>query len=84
MLHVHRSTRGSALVEALGDLVQKPLDDPFAPDVVAVPARGIERWLAQRLSHHLGAGSDGDGACARVDFPHPDEPLDAAVAAASP
>ncbi|MDP9434281.1 MAG: exodeoxyribonuclease V subunit gamma, partial [Actinomycetota bacterium] len=49
-----------------------------------MPARGVERWLAQRLSYHLGAGSGGDGVCARVDFPHPDELLDAAVAAASP
>lgn len=38
-----------------------------------VPARGIERWLTQRLSHRLGTGPRGtDGVCAGVRFltPH--------------
>ncbi|MCU1692027.1 MAG: hypothetical protein JWM64_1118, partial [Frankiales bacterium] len=34
MLHVHRSSSGSALVDALGDLLSRPLDDPFAAEVV--------------------------------------------------
>ena len=33
--------------------------DPFAPEVVAVPTRGIERWLTQRLSTRLGATRSG-------------------------
>ena len=44
--------------------------DPFAAEVVAVPAKGVERWLAQRLSHRLGA-PDGDGICAGVAFRSP-------------
>ncbi|WP_343960886.1 exodeoxyribonuclease V subunit gamma, partial [Pseudonocardia alaniniphila] len=71
-LHVHRSERADALADALGDLLAHPLDDPFADEVVAVPAKGIERWLAQRLSHRLGAAAGrGDGVCAGVAFPSP-------------
>lgn len=72
MLHVHRSERTDALIEPLAALLAVPPDDPFAPDVVAVPTRGVERWLAQRLSHHLGTGPDGEaGVCANVLFPSP-------------
>jgi exodeoxyribonuclease V gamma subunit len=84
VLHTHRAASGAALAGGLATLLATPPDDPFAADVVAVPARGIERWLAQRLSHTLGAGPAGDGVCAQVAFPHPDELLDAAAAAASP
>lgn len=60
------------LARALGELLSAPLEDPFATEVVVVPARGVERWLAQRLSHHLGAahGHD-DGVCAGVDLRSP-------------
>ncbi len=72
MLHVHRSARTDALVEPLAALLTVPGADPFVPDVVAVPTRGVERWLAQRLSHHLGTGPDGEaGVCANVLFPSP-------------
>ena len=37
-----------------GDLLADPLADPFAQELVLVPARGVERWLSQRLSHRLG------------------------------
>ncbi|MGO1166857.1 MAG: exodeoxyribonuclease V subunit gamma, partial [Janibacter sp.] len=46
--------------------------DPFAQEVVVVPEQGIERWLAQRLSHRLGTGAGGqDGVCAGVRFLRP-------------
>jgi exodeoxyribonuclease V gamma subunit len=84
VLTVHRSESGLALVSALARVLAEPLEDPFTPDVVAVPAQGIERWLGQRLSHHLGAGPAGDdGVCANVTFPRPSEVLDAAVASVS-
>ena len=71
-LHLHRAPRADALADQLGDLLAAPLPDPFASEVVAVPARGIERWLSQRLSHRLGAGpAGGDGVCAGVDFLSP-------------
>ncbi len=80
-LLIHRSERADPLVTALGALLDVPSDDPFASELVAVPSRGIERWLAQQLSHVLGAVDD-DGVCANVDFPSSDRLLDEAVAAA--
>jgi len=84
VLHVHRSESATALVAGLADVLRAAPPDPFGADLVAVGAKGTERWIAQRLSHHLGADGAGDGICARVDFTSPAELLDAAVAAASP
>ena len=67
---VHRAAEGAALAAGLAEVLRTPPSDPFAGDVVAVPAKGVERWLAQRLSHVLGSGADGsDGVCANVRFP---------------
>jgi len=84
MLHIHRAERADGLVGALGDLVRQPLDDPLTAEVVAVPTRGVERWLAQRLSTRLG-GTPGrsDGICANFDFPFPSRLVGGAVATAS-
>ena len=70
-LILHRATRADLLADALADLLKTPLPDPFAGELVLVPARGVERWLSQRLSHHLGDGGLGDGVCAGVDFRSP-------------
>ncbi len=84
MLHVHRAERADGLVKALGDLLSEPLADPFAPEVIAVPTRGMERWLTQRLSTRLGVSAGRlDGVCANVDFPSPRRLVADAVAAAS-
>ena len=86
MLTVHRSSSGDALAAALGEVLADPLQDPFAAEVLAVPAKGVERWLAQRLSHRLGLSdrADGDGVCANVVFPSPATLLDDALRAAMP
>jgi exodeoxyribonuclease V gamma subunit len=71
-LHLHRAARTDLLADELGALLAVPPEDPFATEVVVVPARGVERWLTQRLSHRLGAGpGGGDGVCAGVDFLQP-------------
>jgi exodeoxyribonuclease V gamma subunit len=69
---VHRAERSDVLAEGLAELLRDPLPDPFARELVIVPARGVERWLSQRLSHRLGPtpGRD-DGVCAGVDFRTP-------------
>ncbi|HEX7740385.1 MAG TPA: exodeoxyribonuclease V subunit gamma, partial [Marmoricola sp.] len=69
---VHRAARGDVLAEGLAAMLRDPLPDPFARELVVVPARGVERWLSQRLSHRLGPkpGRD-DGVCAAVDFVSP-------------
>ena len=83
MLHVHRAARADGLVDALGALLLERLPNPFEPEVVAVPTRGIERWLSQRLSAVLGASDDrADGVCANVDFPSPRALVADSVAAA--
>ena len=72
-LIVHRAARADELVEALAVELSSPPEgalDVFAPELVVVPARGVERWLSQRLSHRLGSVSD-DGVCAGVSFVSP-------------
>ncbi|WP_408897138.1 exodeoxyribonuclease V subunit gamma [Nocardioides sp. R1-1] len=71
-LHLHRAARTDLLADELGAQLASPLADPFASEVVVVPAKGVERWLSQRLSHRLGTGpAGGDGVCAGVDFRSP-------------
>jgi exodeoxyribonuclease V gamma subunit len=71
-LHLHRAARTDQLADQLGELLAVPLPDPFATEVVVVPAKGVERWLSQRLSHRLGtAAGREDGVCAGVDFRSP-------------
>ncbi len=71
-LHVHRAERTDVLAEALAELLAHPPGDPFAQELVVVPAKGVERWLSQRLSHRLGRGTrEGDGVCAGVRFVSP-------------
>ena len=83
MLHVHRSERSDGLLPALADVLRAPQADPFAVEVVAVPAKGVERWLSQRLAHALGTGPAGDdGVCANVRFPSPTALVAAVVEAA--
>jgi exodeoxyribonuclease V gamma subunit len=70
-LQLHRAERTDLLADGLGALLADPLPDPFAEELVLVPARGVERWLSQRLSHVLGRGEGADGVCAGVSFRSP-------------
>lgn len=71
-LHLHRAQRTDLLADKLGALLAQPPSDPFAEELVLVPARGVERWLSQRLSHLLGCRPNGgDGVCAGVSFRSP-------------
>ena len=84
MLHIHRAERADGLIDALRALLADPLPDPFAPELVAVPTRGMERWLTQRMSDRLGARPGrADGVCANVGFPPPRAVVTAAIATAS-
>src|SRR4051812_23298708 len=84
MLHVHRSERADALVGARAGLLADPPPDRFARGMVAVPTRGMERWLSQRMSAALGVTPGrADGVCANVDFPPPGRLIADAVATAS-
>jgi exodeoxyribonuclease V gamma subunit len=84
LLHVHHADRADALVGALAEVLGDPPTDPFAPEVVAVHSRGIERWIAQRLAHHLGVSPGReDGVAANVRFPFPGALVGDAVARAT-
>lgn len=63
-LHLHRAERTDLLADGLSGLLSQPPADPFAQDLVLVPAKGVERWLSQRLSNRLGV-------CAAVEFRNP-------------
>ncbi len=84
MLIVHRAERADQLVGALGGILVEARGDPVQPEIVAVPTRGVERWISQRLSNLLGVTPGGtDGVCANLVFPHPWELAAGAVARAA-
>ena len=66
-LQIHRSERADALVRALGELLADVPADPFTAEIVAVPSKGVERWITQSLASARGS----DGICANVAFPSP-------------
>jgi exodeoxyribonuclease V gamma subunit len=80
VFYVHRADRADRLLGSLADILANPLEDPFTTELVAVPTRGIERWLSQQLSASLGAREHGDGVCANVAFPSPRELVDELIA----
>ncbi|MFC8530371.1 exodeoxyribonuclease V subunit gamma [Nocardia sp. NPDC057227] len=84
-LHIHRAERADTLADALARQLATPPADPFAAEVVAVPAKGIERWLTQRLSGVLGTSGPGaaDGIAAAIRFPSPAALIAECLAAAS-
>lgn len=70
-LHLHRAERTDLLADGLGALLSTPPADPLAEELVIVPAKGVERWLSQRLSHILGRSDSADGVCAGIAFRNP-------------
>ncbi|MBT0568189.1 exodeoxyribonuclease V subunit gamma [Williamsia sp. CHRR-6] len=83
-MRVHRAERTDLLADALGVVLAQPLSDPFVPEVVAVPAKGVERWLSQSLALRLGVSSAalGDGIAANIDFRSPSDLVDRILSAA--
>ncbi len=64
VVHVHRSNRVEVLVEALSEIVARPLASPLAAETIVVQSRGMERWLSIQLAERLGVW-----AAARFPFP---------------
>lgn len=86
MLTLYRSERTDRLVDAVAEMLSVPAGasgggevDPFAGEMICVPARGVERWLNQMLAMRLGA-ADGDGIAADIEFPSPARLVDRAYA----
>jgi exodeoxyribonuclease V gamma subunit len=84
-LTLHRAERSDILLDRLADVLTTAPPDPFTPDLVAVPSKGVERWIAQSLSSRLGADAvaSTDGVCANVRFPSPGRVVRDALAVAS-
>ena len=70
-LLIHVGSHPDELVGGLCEMLASPPDDPFAQEVVAVPTRGIERWLTQRIAAEMADRTSGDGVCANVGFASP-------------
>jgi len=70
-LLTHVAPHPDALVSLLCDRLVESPGDPFAPELVSVPSRGIERWLTQRIASGLAERGAGDGICANIEFPTP-------------
>jgi len=68
-LKIHRSDHPDLLVDALCDVIAAPQADPFAPEIIAVPTRGIDRWLTERIGTSFARRGIGDGIAANIDFP---------------
>ncbi|MGC0362260.1 exodeoxyribonuclease V gamma subunit [Rhodococcus sp. 27YEA15] len=85
MLTLYRAERSDTLVAALAMLLQTPMAEPFAREIVAVPAKGTERWLNQQLSARLGTTdlASSDGISANIGYPSPARLVAEAVSAVS-
>jgi exodeoxyribonuclease V gamma subunit len=53
-LQLYRSNSMERLADALAEAVRRPLANVLAPECIAVPSAGMERWLALELSSRLG------------------------------
>jgi len=84
VLTLHRANVVDHLSTDLGWLLGVVSADPFKSDIVAVPSKGVERWIAQSLSMSLGAQiGEADGVCANVVFPSPGRLVDEVLVAAT-
>lgn len=83
-VHIHRSERTDALLGGLAEVLAEAPADPFTPEVIAVPTRGIERFISQSLGLVLGTGAGRtDGVCANVAFPSPGALVNQVISQAS-
>lgn len=64
MLYLHQSHRLENLLAGLVELLGSGQPDPFAPNLVVVPSKGMGRWITLRLA-------ESQGICANVQFPLP-------------
>ncbi|MBW9210109.1 exodeoxyribonuclease V subunit gamma [Mumia sp. zg.B21] len=70
-INVHRGDQPETLVREFATMLRDDPSDVFTPEVVVVPARGVERWLAQQLSHALGTTAGDDGVAAGLEIMAP-------------
>lgn len=66
MLHVYHSNRLEVLADRLAAVVQAPLSDALAPEIVVVHNAGQGRWVSLELARRFGI-------CANLATPFPAE-----------
>jgi exodeoxyribonuclease V gamma subunit len=73
MLNVVVAEDAEVLLDRLAGVLAAPLTDPFAAEVVVVPAEGTAVWLRRRLSERLGRSAEDrtDGIVANIAFDFP-------------
>ena len=49
-MHLHRSNRTEKLLDALVEVVERPLARVLEPECIVVQGPGMERWLSLELS----------------------------------
>ncbi|MBU0501104.1 MAG: exodeoxyribonuclease V subunit gamma [Gammaproteobacteria bacterium] len=64
MLEIHHSNRLEDLMERLAGLLDSPLSNPLAPEILVVQNQGMETWLSQQLALRRGIA-------ANLEFPLP-------------
>lgn len=79
--HLHLAESADHLLAPLAQSLSQPLSDPFAAQVVCADGPGPTRWLAQQLSHHLGARTGADGVTARINWQAWEQLVDTLVGA---
>ncbi|MFZ4809768.1 MAG: exodeoxyribonuclease V subunit gamma [Ilumatobacteraceae bacterium] len=73
MFFVHHADQLSPLLDSLARVLARPLDDPFASELVVVPAVGMHDAVMAGLGRRLGVSDPalGDGIVANVEFIFP-------------
>jgi exodeoxyribonuclease V gamma subunit len=61
---LHSSNRLEILIDRLSELLEQPLADPFAAEIILVQSKGMERWVSMELANR-------QGVCANCRFPFP-------------
>ena len=64
-LNVYTSNRMELLVETFAETLTSPAD-PFAPEIIVVQSKGLQRWLAMELAKRFGVW-------ANCDYPFPNK-----------
>ena len=64
MLHLYHSNKMEALLQALLQLLEQPLESIFAPETILVQNQGMARWITQGIAER-------QGIAANLEFPLP-------------
>ncbi len=61
LLNLFKSNRMENLVKALGEVLDRPLDDPMMPEWIGVQSQGMKQWVSTTLARRFGI-------CANIRF----------------